>query len=97
MIRRRIFSVITIVELFVAPRRRRGTPLHGRLPFGALRSLRRLWVLLDVYAPGSRQAQLGAGVLDGLGDEDVALADLRGSRVDGVKARGISTRERAAS
>ena len=56
-----------------------------------------MWVLFDVDAPGSRQAQLRAGVLDGLGDEDVAPADLRGSRVDGVKARGISTRERAAS
>ena len=55
-----------------------------------------MWVLFDVDAPGSRQAQLRAGVLDGLGDEDVAPADLRGSRVDGVSAR-ISTRERAAS
>ena len=92
MIRRRIFSVITIVELFVAPRRRRGTPLHGRLPFGALRSLRRLWVLLDVYAPGSRQAQLGAGVLDGLGDEDVALTGLKPAVV--VRTSVASTRRR---
>ena len=34
-----------------------------------------MWVLLDVHASGSRQAQLRAGVLDGLGDEDVALPD----------------------
>ena len=56
-----------------------------------------MWVLFDIDSAGSRQAQLRAGVLDGLGDEDVAPADLRGSRVDGVKVRGISTRERAAS
>ena len=30
---------------------------------------------LDVDAPGSRQAGRGAGVLDSLGDEDVALPD----------------------
>ena len=34
-----------------------------------------MWVFFDVDAPGSRQAQLRAGVLDGLGDEDVALPD----------------------
>ena len=32
-------------------------------------------VLFDIDSAGSRQAQLGAGVLDGLGDEDVAPAD----------------------
>ena len=46
-----------------------------------------MWVLLDVDASRGGQAQLRAGVLDGLGDEDVAPADLRGSRVDGVSAR----------
>ena len=34
-----------------------------------------MWVLLDVDASRRRQAQLRAGVLDGLGDEDVAPAD----------------------
>ena len=82
MIRRRIFSVITVVEII------------RRVALG---SLRRLWVLFDIDPSRSRQAQLGAGVLDGLGDQDVAPADLCGSRVDGVKVRGISTRERAAS